>query len=428
MTRLPRTIPVLPVATNLVRAGRRDGLDPRETERVQARLLRRLVRHAYAHVPYYRERLDRDAVRSLATAADLANFPVLARADVQADRLLADGFTAANTRAASTSGSSGHTVTAYYSERDLSYLRATYLWDLVACGLRPFDRIGFFRVGAFRRHVLERVGLARNVHINTSLPVAEQVDVFLARRPTFLCGFPSAIAAVVTELRRRGVRPTWTHAVVFAGETMAEAARSDVLEYLGARGHEVYASVEAYTIARSCPRGSLHLRSADVVVEVEHDDGTVSVADGEGEILVTRLHAEAMPLLRYRLGDRVRIVPNDCACGVRSTPIVRQVLGRVEDRVLTRDGQPRNGDHIMKVVAPVPHIRQMQLTQDRPGAVTLMVVPTGQAPPDLAAQLRTVVDPVVAPEFDLEVLIVDAIAPERNGKIKAIKAITPDLG
>src|SRR5688572_19601969 len=102
MTRLPRTIPVLPVATNLVRAGRRDGLDPRATERVQARLLRRLVRHAYAHVPYYRERLDRDAVRSLATAADLATFPILARADVEPDRLLADGFTAANTRASST--------------------------------------------------------------------------------------------------------------------------------------------------------------------------------------------------------------------------------------------------------------------------------------------------------------------------------------
>jgi phenylacetate-CoA ligase len=292
---------VLPVATNLVRARRRDGLPPERTDRVQARLLRELVAHAYARVPYYREHLRAEAVRAVSTAADLHRLPVLERTDLTTldpAALLADGFTPANTRVASTSGSSGRPVITYFSERDLSYLRATYLWDLLACGMRPFDRIGYFRVGGFRRHRLERIGLARNVHVNTSLSIDGQVDAFLAGRPTFLCGFPSAIAAVVAELRRRGIRPTWTHAVVFAGESMAAAARAEVLDYFNAKGHEVYASVEAYTIARSCPAGALHLRSADVVVEVEHDDGTVSVADGEGEILVTRLHAEAMPLLR----------------------------------------------------------------------------------------------------------------------------------
>jgi phenylacetate-CoA ligase len=426
--RLPRTIPILPVATNVLRARHRDGLDPVATERVQARLLRRLVRHAGKRVPYYRERLDPEVVRSLRTAADLPGLPVLERTAIDPVRMLADGFSAANTRSTSTSGSSGHPITAHYSERDLGYLRATYLWDLLACGLRPSDRIGFFRLGAFRRHALERLGLARHVHIDTSQSVAEQVAAFLVGRPTFLWGFPSAIAAVVAELRHRDIRPRWVHTVMFAGEAVADAARAEVLDYFDARGHEVYASVEAYTIARSCPEGALHLRSADVVVEVEHHDGTVSVADGEGEILVTRLHAEAMPLLRYRLGDRVLITPNDCPCGVRSTPIVRQVLGRVQDRLLTHGGLVRNADFLFGVIDVMPHVRQFQVVQAQPGALAIVVVPTRQAPADLAERLRTALEPMAGSDFDVEVCLVDAIAPEPNGKIRLIKAVTPDLG
>jgi phenylacetate-CoA ligase len=422
---LPQAIPVLPVATNLVRARRRDGLPPDRTDRVQARLLRELVAHAYARVPYYREQLRAEAVRAVSTAADLHRLPVLERADLTTldpAVLLADGFTPANTRVASTSGSSGRPVITYFSERDLSYLRATYLWDLLACGMRPFDRIGYFRVGGFRRHRLERIGLARNVHVNTSLSVDGQVDAFLAGRPTFLCGFPSAIAAVVAELRRRGIRPTWTHAVVFAGESMATPARAEVLDYFNAKGHEVYASVEAYTIARSCPAGALHLRSADVVVEVEHDDGTISVADGEGEILVTRLHAEAMPLLRYRVGDRVRIVPNDCPCGVRSTPIVRQIVGRVQDRLHTRDGQIRNGDFLFNLIRTVPQVRQAQVVQRHPGALEVIIVPTADAPRCLAEQVAAALLPA-SPEFDVKVRLADAITPEPNGKVRMVKSL-----
>jgi phenylacetate-CoA ligase len=427
MSRLPDTIPTLAVAANLPRAARRDRLPPGPIEAVQARLLRRLVRHAHARVPYYRDALDPAAVAGLTRAADLPGLPVLDRRTVNAlgwRPLLAEGFTPENTRAATTSGSSGVPVTLYYSERDLGYLRATYLWDLLACGLRPFDRVGFFRVGGFRRHRLERFGVVRNVHVNTGLDLDGQVAAFLAGRPTFLWGFPHAIAALVAELRRRGVRYRGVRVVMFSGESLADAARAEVLAYFGARGHEVYASVEAYTIARSCPRGALHLRSADVVVEVEHDDGSVSVADGEGEVLVTRLHAEAMPLLRYRLGDRVLITPNDCPCRVMHTPVVRRVHGRVEDRLYTRDGRVRNGDHLVSLLRDLTGVRQYQFVQRRPGAVELVVVPAAGAPADLAGRVARALAPA-AGEFAVSVRVAETITPGANGKIRLVRSELP---
>jgi phenylacetate-coenzyme A ligase PaaK-like adenylate-forming protein len=264
--------------------------------------------------------------------------------------------------------------------------------------------------------------MVRNVHINTGLELSEQVAAFRAGRPSFLWGFPAAIAALVAELRRRGIVYRGVDTVMFAGEPLAPAARDEVLDYLGARGHELYAAVETYTIARSCRLGALHLRSGDVVVEVAHDDGSVSVADGEGEILVTRLHAEAMPLLRYRLGDRVRITPNDCPCGVWRTPIVREVVGRVEDRLRTRDGRVRSGHHLADLIRHLPGIRQYQIVQPRAGAVEVRVVPAERAPAELVSRIERELAPA-AGSYAIAVRLTDRIPPEPNGKIKLVKVL-----
>jgi phenylacetate-CoA ligase len=436
MTRLPNTIPVLAVATNLIRARRRDRSQPEHIEALRSRLLQQLVQHAYTRVPYYRRVLDPTAVAEFTGTPDLARLPILDRKvlnEVGCEQLLADGFTVDNTRSAATSGSSGVPVVAYYSEHDLGYLRATYLWDLLACGLRPWDRVGFFRLGGFRRHRLERFGLVRNIHINTGEDLDHQVAAFLAGRPTFLWGFPNAIASLAAELQRRGVSYRGVRNVIFAGESLADSARAEVLDYFGARGHDVYSTVEAYTIARSCPRGVMHLRSADVVVEVERDDGTVALAESvttsgeelEGEILVTRLHAEAMPLLRYRVGDRVRIGPNDCPCQVMHTPILRQLVGRVEDRLYTRDGRARNGTHLSGLIDGLEGIRQYQFVQRRQGQVELLLVSSHGADPDEVVARVSEALSAAAGEFDLSVTSVDAITPGPNGKIRRVRSELP---
>ncbi|MEU7874336.1 hypothetical protein [Dactylosporangium sp. NPDC049140] len=422
---LRSSISLAPVAANLVLARNRERRPAAALHELQSRQLRTLVRHAFERVPHYRRALTPDQVDGVRSAADLAALPVLDRRlvhELPETDLLADGFTAANTRAARTSGSSGIPVTFRNSERDLGYLRATYLQDMLASGLRLTDRIGYFRTAAFLRHPLERLGIVRNLHIDTSRGLDQQVETFLAARPTFLFGFPNVIATLVEELQRRGVEYPHVHTVVFGGERLTPAARANVLGYFGAQGHEVYASVEMFTAARTCPRGSLHLRTGNVVLEVEHDDGTVSVEDGEGEVLVTRLRSEAMPLIRYRLGDRVTIRPNDCPCGVAHTPIVSAVQGRSEDRLVGPDGRSLHADFLTKVVERFPAVHRMQLLQRRPGTLDVHVVLTGVVPDDLTTRIQAAVAGAL-PAYTVEVRPVDHIVPEANGKIKLVKAV-----
>jgi phenylacetate-CoA ligase len=419
----PVLIPVLPVLRNLVVARRRERLAPDRMREVQARLLRRLVRHAHANVPYYREVLDPAAVAAVSTPEELAALPLLDRATLTARPVtdfLAEG--SGPTKAAVTSGSTGNPAELHYSEHDLGYLRATYLHDLLACGMRPWDRIGYVRRVGFRHHPLERLGLARNVHISPGVPLDDQVAAFLRGRPTFLRGFPNAILSIVEELERRGIEYPAVHTVVFGGERVTPEARDHIARYFGAKTHEVYGAVEAYTIARSCPAGALHLRSADVVVEVRHDDGSVSVADGEGEILVTRLHAEAMPLIRYRLGDRVSIGRNDCPCGVFHTPVVREVQGRVTDRVVAADGRSIHALALVALTEWLPGIRRIQLQQREPGTAEMLVEPAPDAPADLAERIGGILrDKQVG--LTVSVRLVDAIPPDPTGKLRVVKQL-----
>ncbi|GAA3080186.1 phenylacetate--CoA ligase family protein [Streptosporangium carneum] len=431
MSRLRSTINLVPVAYHLARIRRQERLPYGAQRHIQSRLLRALVRHAHANVPHYRRVLTPAQVEGLRTAHDLAGFPVLDRTDLHeaatGTELLADGFTDANTRAATTSGSSGIPITIRNSERDLGYLRATYLQDMLSNGLRPADRIAYFRVAPFLRHPLERAGVLRGFHIPTDRTLDEQVAAFLAARPTFLIGFPNVIASVVDELRRRGLAHEGVRTVLFGGERLTPTARAHILDYFGATHREVYASVEVFTIARTCPRGSLHLRTTDLVVEVEHEDGTVSVEDGQGEILVTRLRSEAMPLIRYRLGDRVRITPNDCPCGVAATPIVREVVGRSEDRIVAADGRRYYGDFLTSAVQTFPEVSRMQLLQSRPGAIEVLVILAEDARADVLDDIGHAVRRK-APDLEVTVRRERRIVPEANGKIKIVKVLDASQG
>lgn len=420
---LRSTIALVPVVKNLSVAWARDRRGFGRLKEQQSRQLRELVAHAYANVPYFRRTLDADTVASIRSAADLTRLPVLDRRivhELPASDLLAAGFTTENTRAATTSGSSGIPVTFRNSERDLGYLRATYLQDMLASGLRPFDRIGYFRTATFLKHPLERFGIMRNLHMDTSRPLEEQVDAFLAGRPTFLFGFPNVIASLVEELQRRGIEYDKVHTVVFGGERLTPAARANVLDYFGARAHEVYASVEMFTAARTCPEGALHIKSGNVIVEVEHDDGTVSVEDGEGEAVVTRLNSEAMPLLRYRIGDRIRVRPNDCPCKVAHTPIVEEVIGRNEERLIMADGRRIHGSFLTDVVERQPTVRRFQLVQRKPGQLSVSVVLEGET----AGVTEAIRDDMMkaVSDFDVEVHSVAEIVPGANGKIKTVKS------
>ncbi|WP_045743703.1 phenylacetate--CoA ligase family protein [Actinoplanes rectilineatus] len=114
-------------------------------------------------------------------------------------------------------------------------------------------------------------------------------------------------------------------ALYVGGEPVTAARRARISRIWGVPVIEEYGSTETGSLAGECPAGHLHFWSDRAIPEIYRPDGTV-VAEGSGQLVVTPLYREAMPLLRYNLEDAVELTYRDCECGWH-LPTIR-VLGR----------------------------------------------------------------------------------------------------
>jgi len=122
---------------------------PEEIRRIQAMKLRRLVRHAYDRVPYYREMFDAVRIRpeDIRGAGDLAALPVTTKKilnDLSLKEKTVAGVDLHTCRTSSTSGTTGRPLTAYFSAEDATLINLTWARAYLSCGVKPWDKIAAF--------------------------------------------------------------------------------------------------------------------------------------------------------------------------------------------------------------------------------------------------------------------------------------------
>lgn len=147
------------------------------------------------------------------------------------------------------------------------------------------------------------------------------------------------------------------------GDSVRTQTRKAVEDYYQTNITEFYASIELFTIARECSHGNLHLHDSELIVEVMDSAGKISTTEGTGTILVTRLFSEAMPLIRYQIGDDIKLEPNNCTCGKFKTPIVRKIYGRSWDYIKHPSGEIFSANSFVKVMDNITDIHQFQIVQ-----------------------------------------------------------------
>jgi phenylacetate-CoA ligase len=121
-----------------------------------------------------------------------------------------------------------------------------------------------------------------------------------------------------------------------------------------------------------CPEGNYHISPEYGIIEILREDGTQAGQGEEGRILSTSLHNMAFPLLRYDTGDYVIPAAGTCACG-RTLPIVGELTGRVEDKVLDTSGRWVSSLH--RSFKFESGIRCSQIVQNAVGSIDVYIVP-----------------------------------------------------
>jgi len=340
----------------------------------QLRQLEPLLRHAHESVPWYRERwagkfdpgdtLSYDAIRRL---------PLLTRRDIQDGftRMRSDRFPPHHGQAEerTTSGSTGAPVRFLGTGLDAVFWNAFTLRDHVWHRRDLSSKLAVIRrETTVSRH--DNWGPATQGVVATGPAVSESVksdvatlfDWLRAERPGYLLSYPSLIRDLVKHGLERGLALDGLLEVRTIAESVGDEVRDLCRSAWGASVTDVYSASEVGYLALQCPdHTGYHVQSEGVLLEVLDDRGEPCGPGEVGRVVVTGLRNFAMPLVRYDIGDYAE-VGDPCPCG-RGLPVLRRILGRVRNTLVTADGQrfwPTFGKRALAAVAP---IRQYQFVQ-----------------------------------------------------------------
>ena len=301
------------------------------------RALTGALARAYSNFDLYRTRfheagLTEEDARSATPLDVLRRLPRLDAADLP---ILFRQSLAVNLEIIDMETSSG--TTGVRKRRPITYDDAQLETRLLArafdiCGVGPGDRVACVDTGpltlmASFTEALGHLGAAEAYAFTIGTDSEEAADSLSALDPTVIMTVPSVLERVLGALcRRLNSGRLALRAVVYAGEPLASHTRG-ALESMGIEVFSYYGSSETSTLGIECQyhRG-VHLFTDTAIVEcAPGGGGTVE------EIVVTTLYQQGLPLLRYPLKDRVRVLPGACPCGL-SYPRV-EVLGRADHSV-----------------------------------------------------------------------------------------------
>jgi phenylacetate-CoA ligase len=348
---------------------------------LQLKRLRQTVKNAYDNVPLHRKRMRKlgmqpGDVRSL---ADLASLPFTVKSDLR-DHYPFGMFARPRAKIArlhASSGTTGKPTVVGYTLKDLETWAGLMARSMACGGARPGDIVhnaygyGLFTGGLGAHYGAERLGA-------TVVPMSggsteRQIVLIQDFGARVLCSTPSYSLAIAEVAEKEGVdlRRSKLRIGLFGAEPWSEAMRNEIQIRLGLKAVDLYGLSEIMGPGVACEceeaQAGLHGWEDHFIFEVIDPDTGKPVPEGElGELVITTLTKEALPMLRYRTRDVTRVTTERCECG-RSHLRIRRITGRNDDMLIIR-GVNVYPSQIEAVLVGMPQIApHYQLVVERKG-------------------------------------------------------------
>jgi len=326
-----------------------DYLPPVRMRELQLERLRAVVRRAYGKVPLFRERLDArglgpEDIRSL---GDIRRLPFTTKADLRDTYpfgLFASPIEEV-VRLHASSGTTGKPIVVAYTAQDLDVWTSVMVRALAACGLTHGDIVqnaygyGLFTGGLGAHYGAESLGA-------TVIPVSggntdRQIMVMKDFRVTAICCTPSYFIHLLERAGELGVnvRELPLRVGIFGAEPWTESMRRHIEIEGGIQAFDIYGLSEIIGpgVAVECSYHSgLHVFEDHFYPEIVDPETGGVLPDGEeGELVLTTLSKQAMPMIRYRTRDITSLAPEPCPCG-RTVRRIGRIGRRSDDMMIVR--------------------------------------------------------------------------------------------
>jgi phenylacetate-CoA ligase len=396
-----------------------------ELRALQLERLRWSLTHAYRNVPHYRAAFDAAGAHpdDVGELADLARFPTTAKADLR-DNYPFGMFAVPRERVVrvhASSGTTGKPTVVGYTRDDITTWARLMARSIRAAGGRPGDIVhvaygyGLFTGGLGAHYGAEELGC-------TVVPVSggmteRQVMLINDFRPDIVMVTPSYLLAILDELERQGVDPRSTslRIGILGAEPWTEDMRREIEARTGMDAVDIYGLSEVMGpgVAVECveTKDGPHLWEDHFYPEILDPVTGAVLPDGEfGELVLTSLTKQAMPVVRYRTRDLTRLLPGTA----RPMRRIGKITGRTDDMMIVRGVNvfpTQIEELILRTPALSPHFQCVLARDGRLDTLTVLVERRADADPaaadaagaDLAAAVKngigvSVEVRVIAPE------------------------------
>ena len=306
------------------------------------------VRHAYDHIPYYRNLMDKKGVvpEDIQSVDDLKKLPFLTKDDLRDAYpygLLAVPLSDA-VRIQSTSGTTGRRVVAFYTQHDLDLWEECCARALVAAGATREDVVhvsygyGLFTGGPGLNGGSHKLG-------SLTLPMSSgntdrQIQFMCDLGSTILCCTPSYAAYLGETICERGLQDQIKlKAGIFGAEAWSEEMRQDIQNKLHIKAYDIYGLTEISGpgVSYECSEQTgMHVNEDHFIAEIiDPVTGEVLPEGEKGELVFSCITKEAFPLLRYRTRDICVLSRKKCSCG-RTHVKMSKPMGRSDDMLIVK--------------------------------------------------------------------------------------------
>ncbi len=421
---------------------------PRERlAQLQLGRLQTTVRNAFDNVPLVRQRLEAKGLRpaDIGSLADVALLPFTVKTDLR-DQYPFGLFARPCDQLArlhASSGTTGKATVVGYTKEDLDTWADLMARSMYAAGARRGDVVhnaygyGLFTGGLGAHYGAERLGA---VVVPVSGGSTErQVGLIMDFKARVLCATPSYALAIAEVAQQQGIdlRTGGLRIGLFGAEPWSTAMRREIESRLGLKAMDVYGLSEIMGPGVACEcecQDGLHGWEDHFLFEVIDPETGLALPEGEaGELVITTLTKQALPMLRYRTRDITRLTTAPCDCGRTHVRILR-ITGRNDDMLIIR-GVNVYPSQIEAVLLGRPNIApHYQLVVERRGILDIVSIEV-EAVPGTDAELFGAIARDVAHHIKSRVGITTHVSvlspgaiPRSQGKAVRVRDLRPREG
>jgi phenylacetate-CoA ligase len=380
-----------------------------------------MMRHACAHVPFYR-RLGIDPQR-ITAASDLQRFPILRKADLQSDpdAFLAEGMDRARLHWSRTSGSTGEPTVTWFDGDAWALCKYALKIRRIVAVASPFFRRCLIvseqrqqETEAYRRERPFGTGFLYSERV---VSLFDDMDSHRAAirqfSPDMLYAFPSWLLELLRCYRENGEPPPRIPWLFTSSEVLTPEVRYRIESGFRGRIFDIYGSTEFKEVAWQCRAGGYHVNFESVYVETPPD----SAQDPNAPIVLSTLCNRAMPLLRFRTGDLGSLTTAPCGCGRRS-PQLHIAQGREGEMLHLPSGRRLSPYTLTTLIETLPGLHQYRIRHDAPTQITVELAGSDDLSADSLESCRRQLLGVLREPVSISMERVTQLARSAGGKHK----------